>query len=44
MSTQVVPLGAVHDALPTTTPTVTVEDRAAELSARQDHLRWRFRT
>lgn len=43
-ATRVVPVDAVRDHLPDDEPVVTPEERAAELAARQDHMRWRFRT
>ena len=43
-STQVVKLAAVRDALPGDTPAVDAEQRRAEITARRDHLAWRFRT
>ena len=39
-----VPLSTVRDHLPASTASVTPEERAGELAARQAHLRWRFRT
>lgn len=44
MSATVVDLDAVRAALPADTPTISTDDRAAELHARQAHLRWRFRS
>lgn len=43
ISTRVVPIGEVLAELPDE-PAVTESERAAELAARQAHLRWRFRT
>ena len=39
-----VPLATVREHLPASTASVTPEERAGELAARQAHLRWRFRT
>lgn len=44
MTATVVPEADLHAFLPADTPSVSPEDRAAELAARQAHLRWRFRT
>jgi len=43
-STQLVKLDDVEDVMADETAWVDPEGRAAELAARQDHLRWRFRT
>jgi hypothetical protein len=43
-TTRVVPIADLVDLLPSDTPAIGRADRAAELAARQDHLRWRFRT
>lgn len=40
----VVATSRVRDHLPADEPVVTAKERAAELSARQAHLRWRFRS
>lgn len=44
ISTSVVPVAEVMNRLPPDTERVTIAERAAELAARQAHLRWRFRT
>ena len=44
MDVHLVPVAEVRDHLPASTPAVTPDERAAELAARQAHLRWRFRT
>lgn len=41
---QVVDASDLRSHLPSDEPTVTREERAAELARRQEHLRWRFRT
>jgi hypothetical protein len=43
-ATRVVRFDALGEALPPDTPTVTPEDRARDLAARQAHIAWRFRT
>ena len=42
--TSVVPVGEVRSLLPADTPTFTPAQRHTELTARQAHLRWRFRS
>ena len=44
VATRVVDVARIADHLPPDTPTVTEQERAEELAARQAHLRWRFRT
>ena len=44
MSTHVVPLADLADALPKDTPRVTPAERAEDVRARKRHLAWRFRT
>ena len=43
-TTRVVPADELRVHLPDDEPTVTPEERAAELAARQEHMRWRFRS
>ena len=44
VSAQRMPAAEIAAALPPDTPRVSATERAAELAARQAHLRWRFRT
>jgi hypothetical protein len=44
LETEVIALEKVRDALPSGTPVVDAEERAAQLRSRRDHLAWRFRT
>jgi hypothetical protein len=44
LETEVVALEKVRDVLPSGTPVVDADERAAQLRARREHLAWRFRT